>query len=69
MELAIAYIFLSVVVGILGRNTFIGFWGNFIFALFLSPVIPLIYIILSNAASPKREMPIDKGDESNAGYR
>lgn len=49
----IGYLFLSVVVGILGRKTYIGFWGNFIFALFLSPVVPLVYVLLLGAGPGK----------------
>lgn len=51
MEMAIGYIFLAVVVGLLGRKTFVGFWGNFIFSLFLSPVIPLAYILLAGEST------------------
>ncbi len=58
MELFFVYVFLCIVVGVLGRNTFIGFWGNFIFSLFLSPIIPLVYVLLSGAhrwqAQPSR---------------
>lgn len=60
MEMFIGYIFLSVVVGLLGRNTFIGFWGNFIFSLFLSPVIPLVYVLLSGAGPQTRKKPVEK---------
>jgi hypothetical protein len=45
--LAIFWIFLSVVVGVLGRKTRFGFWGNFIFSLFLSPLFVLLIIFLS----------------------
>ena len=36
---------LSLVVGILGRKTFIGFWGNFLFSLFFTPIPSMIYIL------------------------
>jgi len=41
------WIFLSLVVGMLGRRTAFGFWGTFIFSLFLSPVIIMIYVLIS----------------------
>ena len=44
------WIFLSVVVGFLGRKTVLGFWGTFIFSLFFSPIIVVIYVILSQKA-------------------
>ena len=47
MEMAVGYIFLSLIVGLLGRKTSLGFWANFIFSLFLTPVIPLVYVLLS----------------------
>ena len=47
----IVFLALSVIVGILGRKTFIGFWGNFIFSLFFSPVPPMIYILVTRAFS------------------
>lgn len=47
--IVIVVVALSVVVGILGRKTFIGFWGNFIFSLFFTPVPPMIYILLTRA--------------------
>lgn len=53
MEMAIGYVILSFVVGILGRKTILGFWGNFIFSLFLSPIVPLIFTLISNARENK----------------
>lgn len=53
MEMAIGYVILSFVVGILGRRTILGFWGNFIFSLFLSPIVPLIFTLISNARENK----------------
>lgn len=47
--IVIVCLVLSLVVGILGRNTFIGFWGNFIFSLFFTPIPPMIYILLTRA--------------------
>lgn len=47
--IVIVCLVLSLVVGILGRNTFIGFWGSFIFSLFFTPIPPMIYILLTRA--------------------
>ncbi len=43
--IVIVYLVLSLIVAILGRKTFIGFWGIFIFSLFFSPIPSLIYIL------------------------
>ncbi len=51
MVATIGCLLLALVVGVLGRKTFIGFWGNFIFSLFLSPLVPLIYILSSQACN------------------
>lgn len=53
--LLLALIILSFVVGLLGKKTIIGFWGNFIFSLFLTPIVPLIYILIVTNRS-KEEM-------------
>ncbi len=58
MELALFYIFLCVVVGGLGKKTNLGFWGSFIFSLFLSPIIPLIYILIIVNKRKKDKLPI-----------
>jgi len=47
--IVIVYLVFSLVMGILGRKTFIGFWGNFIFSLFFSPVPSMIYILATRA--------------------
>jgi hypothetical protein len=47
--IVIVYLVLSLVMGILGRRTFIGFWGNFIFSLFFSPIPSMIYILVTRA--------------------
>lgn len=54
MEIAIGYVFLSFVVGILGRKNVLGFWGNFIFSLFLSPFVPLIFVLISSSRDKKQ---------------
>jgi len=47
MLLTSIYIFISLVVGLLGKNTYLGFWANFIFSLFFTPIFPLIYILIA----------------------
>jgi hypothetical protein len=48
MILTVFYIFLALVVGLLGRSTYLGFWANFIFSLFFTPIFPLIYILIAS---------------------
>jgi len=47
------FFFLSLVVGLLGRKTLIGFWGNFIFSLFLTPIVPLVYVLIASNKGKK----------------
>ncbi len=54
------YIFLCLVVGLLGRKTILGFWGNLIFALFLTPIVPLIYILIATNIGKKTNLPLTK---------
>lgn len=37
---------IAVLVGILGRKTFFGFWGNFVLSMLLSPLVPLVIIVV-----------------------
>ena len=53
-------IFLSFVVGLLGRKTVIGFWGNFIFSLFLTPIVPLVYILIATNMGKSSQIPLTK---------
>jgi hypothetical protein len=53
-------IFLSLVVGMLGRKTILGFWGNFIFSLFLTPIVPLIYILIAANMGKRTQLPLSK---------
>jgi hypothetical protein len=47
------WIFLSFIVAIHGRKTYLGFWGTFIFSLFFSPIVVLIYVLLSKRIKSK----------------
>lgn len=53
-------IFLSLVVGLLGRKTLLGFWGNFIFSLFLTPIIPLVYVLIATSVAKKNQLSLSK---------
>jgi uncharacterized membrane protein len=50
------YIFLALVVGVLGRKTYLGFWANFILALFFTPIPPLVYILIAGYKVRKSEL-------------
>jgi hypothetical protein len=60
MILLLLNIFLSFVVGMLGRKTLLGFWGNFIFSLFLTPIVPLVYILIATNMGKKTQLPLSK---------
>ena len=53
MILTVFYIFLALVTGVLGKNTYLGFWANFIFSLFFTPIFPLIYILIASFKAKK----------------
>lgn len=48
----ILYIFLSVVIGVLGKNRKFGFWGYFFGSLLLSPVLGLLLLLASDSRKP-----------------
>ncbi len=45
------YIMLSVVFGIIGKGTKLGFWGVFLMSIFLTPAVGLLVIL---TAKPKK---------------
>lgn len=47
---ALFYILVCALVGVIGRRSHIGFWGFFVFSLVLTPLIGLIVIVM---ASPR----------------
>lgn len=51
MHLFVLTLILSLVLGFLGMNTRLGFWGNFFASLLLTPVVGLLLVI---AASPRQ---------------
>ena len=60
MILTTIYIFLAFVVGVLGKKTYLGFWANFIFSLFFTPIFPLIYILIANYKGKRNEFSSSK---------
>lgn len=53
--LPLFYVLVCVLVGVIGRRSNIGFWGFFVFSLFLTPILGLIVIVLASPRSiPKR---------------
>ena len=49
MQLMAMYVGLSLLVGVLGRNRKLGFWGYFFGALALSPLIGLLLVFCSDS--------------------
>lgn len=55
------YLFICLVVGLLGRRTYLGFWMNFIFSIFFTPIVPLIYILIaSHKGAPEERRRSDR---------
>lgn len=45
-QFLIAYVILAVIIGLIGRNKQIGFWGFFLLSLLITPVIPAIFMLI-----------------------
>ena len=60
MILLLFYLFLCFVVAMLGRKTILGFWPNFLFSIFLTPLIPLIYVLIIGERPKKSQVPTAK---------
>jgi|SRR5690606_12623951 len=58
MELFFIYIFLAIVMGVFGGDRKIGFWGAFFLSLLLSPLIGLIFVLLS----PSKNIEANQGE-------
>jgi hypothetical protein len=50
-ELAAAYLALSLVAGIAGRNRRIGFWGFFFCSIVFTPIVSLLFLFF---AAPRK---------------
>jgi hypothetical protein len=46
LPIIIAYIFVGLIVGLLGRSTAAGFGGTFLLSLIISPVLTLLFLML-----------------------
>ena len=66
------WIIFSAVVGAIGSDKKIGFWGGFLISLLLSPIIGLIVVLLSGskvinvAVGEEKQMPISEATKSVA---
>lgn len=47
MIVAIVWLALGLVVGMLGKKTRLGFWGSFIFSIFFTPIVPLLITLFT----------------------
>ncbi len=64
--LVMLWIFLCVVVGFLGRKTRLGFWGNLILGLFLSPLISLVVVFMTSKVTGNIHIEEFKEDMSSS---
>ncbi len=48
------YILVSVLVGFLGRNKKLGFWGYFFGSMLLTPLIGILLVLASSPRNPAR---------------
>ena len=54
MPLFITIFVLSLLIGLLGINSRLGFWGNFFASLLLTPFVGLLLVIASGSKKPTR---------------
>ena len=47
------YIVLSILFGIIGKQTKLGFWGTFLISIFLTPAIGMLVVISAKPKSAK----------------
>ncbi len=57
MQFVAIWILLSLGAGWLGRKRKIGFWGFFIASIIFSPVLILLILVLTQAASEEKDIP------------
>lgn len=60
MSLFVANIVLSFVIGILGINRKLGFWGYFFASLLLTPFVGFLFVLVSDPRAPKKEIKKEK---------
>lgn len=54
MQLFVLILGLSLLIGLLGINTRLGFWGNFFASVLLTPLVGLLLVIASGRKNPTR---------------
>jgi hypothetical protein len=45
-QFLIAYVILAVIVGLIGRDKQIGFWGFFLLSLVITPIVPAVFMLI-----------------------
>lgn len=53
MMLILLYVFLSIIIGLLGANRKFGFWGYFFYSLLFTPFLGIIIVCASSKTVPK----------------
>ena len=53
-QFLIAYVILAVIVGMIGRDKQIGFWGFFLLALVITPVVPAVFMLIGRPRRTSR---------------
>lgn len=53
-QFLIAYVILALIVGLMGRNKTVGFWGFFLLSLILTPFVTGLFMILNRDRKPRR---------------
>jgi hypothetical protein len=51
----IAYLILAIIVGLYGSSRNFGFWGFFFISLIITPLLVMIFLLLTKDKSLKRE--------------
>jgi hypothetical protein len=53
-QILVAYVILATIVGLLGRNKIIGFWGFFLLSLVVTPIVTGAFMAISRNRKPHR---------------
>lgn len=53
-QFLIAYLILCLIVGLLGRDKVIGFWGFFLLSIIITPIVPFVFMLITR---PRRRSP------------
>ena len=54
MTYMLFYIFMSIIIGLLGTNKKFGFWGYFFYSLMFTPFLGIIILCASSKTVPKK---------------